>query len=206
MKMIKKAVVFVLLMVTFAGCGYKPSAHYAKERIKGNVFVDLEVSIEDPKNSVLIKDSMSEILVSRLGAKLVYNKDIADTILNLKLNGVSLQVLQYDALGYEKLYRATVSIGVEYITEEKKGNIRVSGTYDFAIDGVNQISEAKRFEAIKNASSKALEEIISRLAIESFKKERKKEELEEEETQEGLIKLQKKTKDTNEEEQDNLLR
>jgi DNA polymerase III delta prime subunit len=204
--MIKKVCVFVLLIVLFAGCGYKPSAHYAKERIKGNVFVDLDVSIEDPKNSVLIKDSMSEILVSRLGAKLVYNKDIADTILNLKLSGVSLQVLQYDALGYEKLYRATVSIRVEYITEGKKGNIRVSGTYDFAIDGVNQISETKRFEAIKNASSKALEEIISRLAIESFKKEPKKEELEEEENEEGLIKLQKKTKDTNEDEQDNMLR
>lgn len=52
----------------------------------------------------------SEMLISRFGTKLVYNKEIADTILNLKLNKVSMNVLQYDAQGYEKLYQALVNI------------------------------------------------------------------------------------------------
>lgn len=168
--MIKKVLVSSLFLFLLAGCGYKPSSHYAKERIKGNVFVDIDVSIEDPKNSVLIKDAMSEMLVSRFGAKLVYNKEIADTVLNLKLNAISMQVLQYDAQGYEKLYQAVVSIKVDYITDEHKGSVTVSGNYDFSVDGQDEISEAKRFEAIKNASSKALEEVISKVAMESFRK------------------------------------
>ncbi|MFA7091229.1 MAG: LPS assembly lipoprotein LptE [Arcobacteraceae bacterium] len=179
--MIKKVLLLTLFLFVLVGCGYKPSSHYAKERIQGNVFVDIDVSIEDPKNSVIIKDAMSEILVSRFGAKIVYNKEIADTILNLKLNAVSMQILQYDAQGYAKLYQAVVNIKVDYLTNEKKGSVTVSGTYDFSVDGQDEISEAKRFEAVKNASSKALEEVISKLAIESFRKvPMTKEELEEE--------------------------
>lgn len=169
--MIKKVLVSVLFLFFLVGCGYKPASHYAKDKVKGNVFVDMHISIEDPKNSVIIKDAMSEILVSRFGAKLVYNKNEADTILFLSLNSVSMQVLQYDAQGYEKLYRATVNIKVNYTSSEDKGSVTVSGTYDFAVDGQNEISEAKRFEAIKSASSKALEEVISKLAIETFRKE-----------------------------------
>jgi hypothetical protein len=168
--MIKKVLVSALLIFIVAGCGYKPSSHYAKERIKGNVFVDIDVSIEDPKNSVIIKDAMSEMLISRFGTKLVYNKKIADTVLNLKLNKVSMQVLQYDAQGYEKLYQAVVNIKVDYFSSENKGSVIVSGTYDFSVDGQDEISEAKRFEAIKNASSKALEEVISKIAMESLRK------------------------------------
>lgn len=169
--MIKKVLVLAIFSLLFIGCGYKPASHYAKEKVKGNVFVDMYISIEDPKNSVLIKDAMSEILVSRFGAKLVYDKKLADTKLFLRLNRVGMQVLQYDAQGYEKLYRATVNIKVDYASSEDKGSVTVSGTYDFAVDGTNEISEAKRFEAIKNASSKALEEVISKLAIETFRKE-----------------------------------
>ena len=57
------------------------------EQLQSTLFVDIDVSIEDPKNSVMIKDAMSEMLISRFGTKLVYNKEIADTILNLKLSG-----------------------------------------------------------------------------------------------------------------------
>lgn len=172
--MFKKASLLIFLLL-FVGCGYKPTSHYAKQKIKGNVFVDMFISIKDPKNSVIIKDAMSEILVSRFDAKLVHDKKLADTTLFLRLNSVSMQVLQYDAQGYEQLYRATVSIDVSYASSSEKGSVKVTGSYDFAVDGQNDISEAKRFEAIKNASSKALEEVISKLAINTFKKEPTKE-------------------------------
>lgn len=165
-------VVWAVLAVLFlVGCGYKPSSHYAKERIKGKVFVDMYVSLEDPKNSVIIKDSMSEILVSRFGATLVHDKELADTLVFLRLGSVSMSTLQYDEIGYEKLYRANVTINVKYDGPEGKGNFNVTGRYDFSVDGDNEISEAKRFEAIRNASSKALEEVISKVAIDSFRKE-----------------------------------
>ena len=160
------------LIFLFSGCGYKPSSHYAKKSVYGNVFVDIDVSIHDPKNAVLIKDAMNEIVVSRFDARLVENKKDANTQLLLNLNNISMQVLQYDNEGFENLYRAVVTVGVNYKNDNgQQGHINVSGTYDFAVDGQNEISEAKRFEAIKQASSKALEEVISKLAILQFKKE-----------------------------------
>lgn len=153
----------------FTGCGYKPTTSYIKDSIRGNVYVDIDVNLEDPKNSVLIKDAMHEIVLSRFKNKLVYKKWKADSILHLKLRSVGLSVLQYDADGYVKLYRANANIAVNYRSFEKSGTFIVSGNYDFAIDDGTVISDTKRFDAIRMASSKALEEVISKLALESFK-------------------------------------
>ena len=62
---------FALCLVVMTGCGYKPSSYYAKKEISGKVYVDLHVNLEDPKNSVLIKDAMNKLLITRLGSKLV---------------------------------------------------------------------------------------------------------------------------------------
>lgn len=168
---LNRAFLLVIALLMLVGCGYKPTSHYAKERIKGKVYVDMFVSLEDPKNSVIIKDAMSEILVSRFGATLVHDKELADTVVYLKLGRVSMSTLQYDSTGFEKLYRANVTINVKYDGPNGKGDFNVAGKYDFSIDGANEISEAKRFEAIKNASSKALEEVVSKVAVDSFRKD-----------------------------------
>ena len=163
---------FVLATVFLTGCGYKPSSHYAKEKIKGKVYVDVKVDLEDPKNSVLIKDAMNDIIVNRFQRVLVNSKALADTILTVKLNSVAMSELQKDELGYVNLYRADVSINVNYAGLGGKGSIDVSGNYDFSVDDGSTISDAKRFEAIKLAANKALEEIVSKFAVDSFRKEK----------------------------------
>lgn len=165
----------LLVLISFfvisilVGCGYKPSSYYAKQQIKGNVFVDLFVNLKDPKNSVLIKDAMNELLVHRLDANLVTNKDEADTIIYLRLGSVSMNELDYDKQGFTKLYRANVNINVRYENSEYNNSFNVSGTHEFSIEGIT-ITDTKRFEAIKSAASKALEEVISKIAVYSFKK------------------------------------
>lgn len=165
----KSFIAATLVLLLFTACGYKPTSTYAKKEIYGNVYVDLSVNIEDPKNSVLIKDSMVELLVHRLGSKLVDKKELADTLVVVKLNSVSLGTLQYDDLGYIKLYKATANINVDYKNKDYKNNFNVSGSYDFSIEDGGTISDAKRFEAVKAASNKALDEVISKIAILSFK-------------------------------------
>ena len=164
----KSSIVAILVLFLFTACGYKPSSTYAKKEIYGNVFVDLNVNIEDPKNSVLIKDSMIELLVHRLGSKLVNKKELADTIVNIKLNSVGLSALQYDDSGYINLYKATANISVNYTNKEDKNSFNVSGVYEFSIED-ETISDSKRYEAIKAAANKALDEVISKLAVLSFK-------------------------------------
>ena len=163
------------LLVVLTGCGYKPSSAYAKKKIQGDVFVDVIINLEEPKNSVLVKDALNEIVVGQFNNTLVSKKSLADTVLTVSLASVSTQELQKDEDGYVDLYRTSVNITVSYDGPGGKGNTQVSGSYDFSVDDGSTISDTKRFEAIKIASSKALEEIVSKFAIESFKKEKPEE-------------------------------
>ena len=61
---------------------------------------------------------MNKLLIQKLGANLVYKESLADTIMSVKINSVSMTVLQYDSDGYNKLYRAKVNILVSYTKKE----------------------------------------------------------------------------------------
>jgi hypothetical protein len=139
-------------------------------KIRGKVYVDISVNVNDPKNSVLIKDAMHEILVSRFKSTITKENSLADTNIKLTLNSATLTAIEYDKQGYVRLYRQTVSISAKYNGKFGNGSTKVSGSYDFSVDNDSTISDTKRFEAIKIASLKALEDILSKLAIESFKK------------------------------------
>ncbi len=158
----------LILMLT--ACGYKPSSYYAKKQLNGKIFVDLIVDLKDPRNAVLIKDAMNEVIVHRLDAKIVEDKNLADTNMIVKLNSVSMKELDYDKQGYNKLYKAVVNIDVKYNNKIESQKFSVSGEHDFSIDDGSTITDIKRFEAIKSAANKALEDIISSLAIKSIPK------------------------------------
>ena len=173
---ILKKVLFVLFTFTisfsFFGCSYKPSSQYAKEEIQGNVFVKVTIDLEDPQNSVLIKDSINKLLIQKLDVDIVSSESLADTIMYIDVNRVSMQELQYDDLGYNKLYRALVSINVSYSKkgEKKKKSFIVDGEHNFSVDNGTTINSNQRYDAIKKASDKALEEVLSKIAVGSFKK------------------------------------
>ena len=171
-----KKVLFVLftfiISFSFFGCSYKPSSQYAKEEIQGNVFVKVTIDLEDPQNSVLIKDSINKLLIQKLDVDIVSSESLADTIMYINVNRVSMQELQYDDLGYNKLYRALVSINVSYSKkgEKKKKSFIVDGEHNFSVDNGTTINSNQRYDAIKKASDKALEEVLSKIAVGSFKK------------------------------------
>ena len=171
-----KKVLFVLftfiISFSFFGCSYKPSSQYAKEEIQGNVFVKVTIDLEDPQNSVLIKDSINKLLIQKLDVDIVSSESLADTIMYIDVNRVSMQELQYDDLGYNKLYRALVSINVSYSKkgEKKKKSFIVDGEHNFSVDNGTTINSNQRYDAIKKASDKALEEVLSTIAVSSFKK------------------------------------
>ena len=89
-----KKVLFVLftfiISFSFFGCSYKPSSQYAKEEIQGNVFVKVTIDLEDPQNSVLIKDSINKLLIQKLDVDIVSSESLADTIMYIDVNRVSM--------------------------------------------------------------------------------------------------------------------
>ncbi|MCG3664719.1 LPS assembly lipoprotein LptE [Aliarcobacter butzleri] len=161
----------VSLAFLFVACGYKPSTYYAKKEMEGNVYVKLDVSLVDPRNSVLVKDAVTKILIQKLDSNLVDKEKDADVVMNLGISSVNLSALQYDAKGYNKLYKAQVFIRVDYYRKENgiKKSFTVDGEYDFAVDIGGTITDANRYDAITKASDQAVSEVLSRIAVQSFK-------------------------------------
>ena len=154
-------VCFLLL----SGCGYKPASKIAASVLVEKVLVDVQISVKDPKNSVLIKDAFKDALINRLHVKVV-SKDEADTFIDARLNSVSFSAIIYDQDGYATSYKTTVSIAIKTTYKDKKvENITVSGKYDFTIESNSIISDTKRFEAIKNASEDALDEYVATVSM-----------------------------------------
>ena len=168
----KFVVVLALLLFVTTGCGYKPTSHYAKNEINGNVYVILKVDINNATNSVLAKDAVNEMVVNEFGASLTNEKANADTIVNVTLGSVSYTTLQSDNRGFSKLYRTTVSISLIYkdVKTNVQKHLSVSDSYDYAVDEDSTISEAKKLESVKIASTKALNKIFSKIAVQSFRK------------------------------------
>ena len=171
-----KKVLFVLFTFTvsfsFFGCSYKPSTHYAKEEITGNVYVKVSIDLEDPQNSVLIKDSINKLLIQKLDVNMVNSESLADTVMNITVNSVRMQTLQYDKTGSNKLYAAFVTINVSYFKkgDKKRKSFVIEGEENFSLENGASINDTERYKAIKSASDKALDEILSKIAVASFEK------------------------------------
>ncbi|MCK9337581.1 MAG: hypothetical protein M0P43_07110 [Arcobacteraceae bacterium] len=165
----KTLFLIVTSLILISGCGYKPVSHYTKDQINGLVYVTSETSLQDPQNSVILQDSVTQIIVSNLGLAITNDKKMADTIVTVTLGKPSITKVQYDTLGYVSVYRARVKVVLKYQNAQKSGQVSSSGEYDFNIDNVSHISDTERFKAIKEASIKALDDILGKLAVESFK-------------------------------------
>ncbi len=157
--------VYIFLAFLFIGCGYKPSSLYTKRVLGENIHVDALISRKDPKNSVLIKDAISEAIVGRFGAKLSDKKE-ADTNLVVSIGSVSFTPTVYDQDGYVIAYKTRVTLNTSYKTTKNSiERFSTTGEFDFPIEANSVISDTKRFEAIKSASKDAVNELISKISI-----------------------------------------
>jgi len=153
----------------FISCGYKPTSIYTKEVLGEKIYAEVTISVEDPENSVLIKDAVNEAIVKQFHSELT-SKENADSYFHLTLNSVSFVPIKYDRNGYIVAYKTYISLQTVYIDKNKdKHVIRTTGDYDFPIESNSLISDTKRFEAIKFASQKALDGLRSKISIKGIK-------------------------------------
>ncbi len=163
--MIKRGWFFLSLALFLVSCGYKPTSIYTKKVLGDNIYVDVSISKVDPQNSVLITDAVNEAVISKFRSNLV-PKNKASSKLYISLGKTSFQPIQYDENGYVTAYKTYVTLNSRYIDiKGKSRNINTTGNYDFSIEANSIISDNKRFEAIKFASLKAIDELISKISI-----------------------------------------
>lgn len=157
------------LILFFVSCGYKPTMIYSKEVLGDNIYVEVKTSLKDPENTVLIRDALNEAVIKRFRSRIVPRKN-ASSQLVMSLKRVTFLPIQYDKNGYVIAYKTYVDLLTRYRDRAgHRGVITSRGDYDFAIESNSVISDTKRFEAIKNASYKAIDEFISKLSVKGIK-------------------------------------
>ena len=159
----------ISLVLFLTACGYKPTSVYTKKVLGEQIYVKVETSLEDPENSVLIRDAVNEAVIYKFHAKIAKEKDATSKLL-VKLEHVNFQPIEYDSNGYVIAYKTNVTLLTSYHDKrEKRKSLKTYGDFDFNIASNSVISDTKRFNAIKEASQKAIDAFISRIAVEGIK-------------------------------------
>ena len=153
--------IFTLLTLLFlTSCGYRPSSHFTPKSIGEKVYTEVEVSLSDPENAVLIKDALNRALYSRLKS-LATKKEEADSIIKVAYHSIGFTPLQYDKNGYVVYYQANIVLKFEMIKGKKKEERRIVGRYEFPVRPTAIISNDLRFKAIERGSINALDQFIA---------------------------------------------
>jgi hypothetical protein len=159
----KKLITLVGLSLLFTACGYKPSSHYTKKIVGERVYTEVEVSLSDPENAVLIKDALNKALFSRLKSKAT-RKSRADSSIYVAYDNIRFVPLQYDKNGYVVHYQAYITLGFTFKKKDIIEKKQIVGRYDFPIRPSAIISNDLRFKAIEQGSIKALDQFIAYLS------------------------------------------
>lgn len=169
----KHFLLVLTVLFSFVACGYKPSVQYVKAVLSENVYTQIEIDLRDPENAVFVKDALNQAVIERFGGRLVSQAQ-ADSQLFIRLESVTFSPAQYDENGFVVAYNNTVSLKIHSIDKKRKEKTyHVSGHYDFPVEANSVISETSRFNAIKEASKKALNHFIARLSYEGYTREHK---------------------------------
>lgn len=156
---------FIIAVMIFAGCGYTSAAHYAQSVVGKSVSTEVLISMEDPQNTVIIKDAVDTAVITKFRTSLT-SKSASQTHLKIQISSVSFSPLRYDTNGYVTTYRTTVSMHIDRTTLGKGHSYNTSGMYDFDIEPNAIISDQARFNAISLSAQKAIDAFIAYIAAE----------------------------------------
>ena len=164
-----KILFVTLFLLEMSGCGYKPSAKYAREVLGKKISTGVVISAQDPANTVIIKDAVNQALIEVFHASLTERK-YSDSHLILSISDPSYVPAQYDNNGFVIAYRATIILGVTRISRNIQKKYVSIGMYDFAIVPNAVLSDQQRFDAIKFSSLKAINAFVAQVSAEGLNK------------------------------------
>lgn len=153
----------LMVLLIMAGCGYSPASHYAQNIVGESVSTEVVISMEDPQNTVIIKDAVDTAVITKFRTSLVA-RGLSKTHLKFVITSVTLSPLRYDTNGYVITYRTTVAMGIERIAGDVRAHYNVSGMYDFDIEPNAIVSDQARFEAIRQGAQKGIDNFVAQVA------------------------------------------
>ncbi len=154
-----------VLLLQLSGCGYKPSAKFAREVVGQRISTTVVISSEDPENTVLVKDAVDKAIITVFHASLS-DKEHADTNLVLSIGTPSYAPIEYNDNGFIISFRATIILSIMRETKDIKKRYTTRGTYDFSVVPNAVLTDQERFDAIKFSSLKAIQSFIAVVSTE----------------------------------------
>ncbi|MDP1784416.1 MAG: LPS assembly lipoprotein LptE [Sulfuricurvum sp.] len=155
----------IMAAIIFSGCGYRSAAHYAQVVVGESVSTEVLISMEDPQNTVIIKDAVNMAVLTKFRTSLT-SKNASQTHLKIQISSVAFLPLRYDTNGYVITYRTTVNMHVDRTTLGKIHGYNTTGMYDFDIEPNAIISDQARFNAISQSAQKGIDVFIAQIAAE----------------------------------------
>ena len=144
------------------GCGYKPSTQYQNKIVGNNVKVEVDISAENPREGVFLKDAVRDAVFSVFHKNLCFSD--CDTTLIINSASNSLSAIDFDKNGYPIIYRSTVNLKVTLIDKNSKTRTySVSGSYDFNVAAQGIVTDQMKLEAYKRAAINALNKLIANI-------------------------------------------
>ena len=165
MKQIIKVIILFFIFVGLIGCGYRPSAKFARQTLGDKISTQVVISAIVPENTVIMKDAVDSAIIKVFQASLV-DKNKSDTHLVLSMGSPSYSPVVYDNNGYVTGYRMTVTLGITKIHAGVKRSYTAKGNYDFEIAPNAVISDQQRFEAIGFSVDKAIRSFVAQVSAE----------------------------------------
>lgn len=163
----KNFALFFALFIT--ACGYIPTSKLASTLFGEKIYVNVELSLQDPKSSVFVADTLREMISSKLRKQLA-SKQEANDIINVRMNNLEFIPLIYDKNGYVVKYKARLNLDFNVVFKDGTSqSFSTRGSHNFDISPNSIISDKVRTNAIRNASSEAFDEFISVIAIKGHK-------------------------------------
>ena len=164
-KVVIKIVLAILVILLVTACGYRPSAKFSRDILGKKISTEVMISLEDPQNTVLIRDAVDSALAETLQSSLT-NRENSDTHLSIMMANPTYQPIQYDANGYIIAYRMIVNLTITKFQEGKSKKYTSTGYYDFSVTPNAIITDQERFDAIEFGASKAIKSFIAKLSAE----------------------------------------
>ncbi|MCI5786410.1 LPS assembly lipoprotein LptE [Helicobacter trogontum] len=154
---------FIFFIICMSGCGYKPMSYYANQALGEKVHVELIVNLENPEESVKIKDMVNEAIVSRFHSRVV-NRSEADSILTVDVQNIQDTIIGTNTQGIATFYRVFLNISFSFKRNDKKFNFVNQGYYDYAASlNSPTITYENRSNAIIEAARQSLDRFISQI-------------------------------------------
>jgi len=168
-----RIVFFSLIIFILVGCGYSPSAKYARQVVGEKISTSVTISGVDPENTVIIKDAVDIAILEVFHASLV-SKETSTTHLKLKLGNLKYTPIEYDTRGFVVAYKTTVTLKINRQRKDENQDYTVFGSFDFKITANAVITDKQRFDAIRFSSQKAIRAFVAQVSAQGARNDHSK--------------------------------